>query len=43
MADNTHRVRLKSPSSSIQNVVAASAEVYGKHLVMLDAKGQVVA
>jgi hypothetical protein len=43
MADRTYLVRLKPPSRSIQHVIAARAEIYDEHLVMINTKGKLVA
>jgi hypothetical protein len=43
MADKKYLVRCKTLESSTQSVVAASFEVHGEHLVLLNSKGQLAA
>jgi hypothetical protein len=43
MVDQTYLVTMRPPSHAIQQVLAATAEVRGSHLVFLDAKGSVAA
>jgi hypothetical protein len=43
MIDQTYLVTLRSPSRAVQQVLAATAEVRGSHLVFVDAKGNLAA
>ena len=43
MADQTYLVALKPPSQAVQHVIAATVEVRGEHLVLLNAEGQLAA
>jgi hypothetical protein len=43
MVDQTYLVTLRPPSRAVQQVLAATAEVRGSHLVFMDAKGSVAA
>ena len=40
MTDKRYSVRIRAPEQSDYVVTAATAEVYGEHLVFLNAKGQ---
>jgi hypothetical protein len=43
MADKRYLVRCKTPENSMQSVVAASCEVHGECLVLLNSKGELAA
>jgi hypothetical protein len=43
MVDQTYLVTLRPPSRAVQQVLAATAEVRGSHLVFVDAKGNLAA
>jgi hypothetical protein len=43
MTDKTYMVRFKPPEISTQHMSAASAEVYGDHLVFLNSNEETVA
>jgi hypothetical protein len=40
MTDKRYSVRIRAPEQSVYVVMAATAEVYGEHLVFLNAEGQ---
>lgn len=43
MLDKTYVVRFRHPEVSAQLVAAASAEIQGEHLVLLDSQGKLAA
>jgi hypothetical protein len=43
MADKRYLISCKVPEISTQSIVAASCEVHGEHLVLLNSKGQLAA
>ena len=43
MSDEAYLIRLKHPELSIQSVIAASAEINGEHIALLDSKGKLAA
>lgn len=43
MTDKRYLVSCKTLESSTQSIVAASCEVHGEHLVLLNSKGQLAA
>jgi hypothetical protein len=43
MIDQTYLVALKPPSHAVQQVIAASLEIHGEHLVFLNAEGKLAA
>jgi hypothetical protein len=43
VSDKTFIVLFKPPLLTIQHVVAATAEIHGEHLVLLDSEGKLVA
>lgn len=43
MTDKTYLVRLKPRELGLHVVVAASAEIHGKHIVLLDSDGKLAA
>jgi hypothetical protein len=43
MADKTYFFRFKPPETGTQLVVAESAQIYGDHLVFLNAEGELAA
>jgi hypothetical protein len=43
MTERTYLFRFKSPGLSTQPVTAASAEIQGDHIVLLDSHGKLVA
>jgi hypothetical protein len=40
MTDKRYSVRIRAPQQSVYVVIAATAEVYGEHLVFSNAEGQ---
>jgi hypothetical protein len=43
MSDKAYLVRFQHPELSIQSVIAASAEIHGEHIALLDSKGELAA
>jgi hypothetical protein len=43
MPDKTYLLQLKPPELSVRAIIAATAEIHGEHLVLLDCRGQLVA
>jgi hypothetical protein len=43
VVEQTYLVALKPPSQAVQQVIAATVEVHGKHLVFLNAEGKMAA
>ncbi len=43
MVDKTHLLRLKPPTLGLQHVMAASVEIHGEHLALLNSNGKLVA
>jgi hypothetical protein len=43
MADRTYIVRFKQPEVSAEIFVAASAEIHGDHIALLNSNGQLAA
>ena len=43
MSENVYLIRFKPAEISPQTLVAATAEIHGDHLVLLNAKGQISA
>ncbi len=43
MADKRYLVSCKTPEIGTQSVVAASSEIHGEHLVLLNSKGKLAA
>jgi hypothetical protein len=43
MRDKAYLVRFKHPELSIQSVIAASAEIHGEHIALLNSKGKLAA
>jgi hypothetical protein len=40
MSDKAYLIRFKHPELGIQSVIAASAEIHGEHIVLLNSKGK---
>ena len=43
MSEKTYLLRFKPPELSMRTVIAATAEIHGEHLVLLNAQGQLAA
>jgi hypothetical protein len=43
MTDKAYLIRFRHPELSIQSVIAASAEIHGEHIALLDSKGKLAA
>jgi hypothetical protein len=43
MSDKAYVIRFKHPELSISPVIAASAEIHGEHIVLLNSKGTLAA
>ncbi len=43
MTEKTYVVRFKDPQLGIQPVIAASAEIHGEHIALLNSKGKLAA
>jgi hypothetical protein len=43
MSDKAYQLRFKHPELSIQPVIAASAEIHGEHIALLNSKGKLAA
>jgi hypothetical protein len=43
MSDKAYLIRFQHPELSIQSVIAASAEINGEHIALLDSKGKLAA
>jgi hypothetical protein len=43
MPDKTYLLQLKPPGFSTRVVIAATAEIHGEHLVLLNSRGQLAA
>jgi hypothetical protein len=43
MSDKAYLLRFKHPELSIEPVIAASAEIHGEHIALLNSKGKLAA
>jgi hypothetical protein len=43
MSDEAYLIRFKHPELSTQFVIAASAEIHGEHIALLNSKGELAA
>jgi hypothetical protein len=43
MSDKAYLIRFKHPALGIQSVIAASAEIHGEHIALLNSKGKLTA
>jgi hypothetical protein len=43
MTDKTYLLQFKPPQRFVRAVIAATAEIHGEHLVLLDAQGRLAA
>jgi hypothetical protein len=43
MSDKTYLIRFKHPALGIRSVTAASAEIHGEHIALLNSKGKLAA
>jgi hypothetical protein len=43
MSDKAYLIRFKHPALGIQSVIAASAEIQGEHIALLNSKGKLAA
>jgi hypothetical protein len=43
MSDKAYLIRFKHPALGIQSVIAASAQIHGDHIALLNSKGKLAA
>lgn len=43
MPEKTYLLQFRPPEISLRTIIAATAEIHGEHLVLLDAKGRLAA